>query len=241
MTHGNRTDAVLSVPGSNDTVPMRARRVFIYDEHPVVRQGLLRVLQHEADMIVCGESATVRGVVDAIRQLAPHLLICGIGEGHADSMCLVREVREHHPQVAVLVFSAQDEVLYAERMLAMGASGYITKQATSEELLASMRRVLNGEIYVSAALRSNVPSSYAGAGAPPHADPLARLSSRELQVLRMIGDGMSTRETARSLGLSVKTVESHRQNIKRKLHLKNAIQLLRYAVLAASERPASSP
>jgi DNA-binding NarL/FixJ family response regulator len=121
--------------------------------------------------------------------------------------------------------------MYAERMLAMGANGYISKQATSEELLASLRRVLDGNIYVSQAVGSNMIHQYANAGSYTSADPLDRLSRRELQILCLIGKGITTREAADSLNLSIKTVESHRQRIKRKLNLTTAAQLLRFAVL----------
>jgi DNA-binding NarL/FixJ family response regulator len=210
------------------------RRVLIVDDHPIVRQGLLRVMQNESDLIVCGETGIASEARTAIRELKPDVLICDIGERQADSIGLVRYVRTHHPQLPILVLSTLDETIYAERLLALGATGYITKQASSEELLASLRRVLDGNIYVSDTIRSNMIHKYAGVASRTLADPVHRLSSRELQVLRLLGEGMSTRETAHSLDLSIKTVESHRQRIKRKLNLKTAVQLLRYAVLASS-------
>jgi DNA-binding NarL/FixJ family response regulator len=134
------------------------------------------------------------------------------------------------------VLSAQDEALYAERMLSLGANGYITKAASSEEFLASLRCVLDGHIYVSETVRRNMLQRYAGRAAPRPDDPVDRLSNRELQILLMIGRGMTTRETAQSLHLSVKTVESHRHSIKRKLNLSTATQLVRYAVLDLARR-----
>ncbi|HTV94862.1 MAG TPA: response regulator transcription factor [Steroidobacteraceae bacterium] len=208
------------------------RRVLIVDDHPIVRQGLLRILQDQNDLIVCGEAGTASDASTAIRQLNPDVLICDIDQARTDSISLLRSARAHHPRLPILVLSTQDESVYAERVLAIGASGYITKQATSEELLASLRRVLDGDIYVSDTVRNSMLHRYAGAGSHTPADPVDRLSGRELQVLGLIGQGMSTRETAHFLNLSIKTVESHRQRIKQKLNLKTAVQLLRYAVLA---------
>jgi DNA-binding NarL/FixJ family response regulator len=216
------------------TTCRRPRRVLIVDDHPIVRQGLLRLMQNESDLIVCGETGTASDARTMIRELNPDILICDIDGKHADGIGLVRYVRAHHPQLPILVLSAQDEAIYAERMLALGANGYISKQASGEELLASLRRILDGNIYVSDTIRSNMIHKYARVASRTLADPVDRLSSRELQVLRFLGDGMSTRETAHSLRLSIKTVESHRQRIKRKLNLKTAVQLLRYAVLARS-------
>jgi len=144
---------------------------------------------------------------------------------HSDGIELVRHVRAHHPHLPILVLSALDEAVYAERMLSVGANGYITKQAPSEQFLVSLRRVLDGDIYVSEAVGNNMIRKYAD-----------RLSNRELQILLMIGKGMSTRETAHSLHLSIKTVESHRQRIKRKLNLSTGSQLVRYALLGLSNR-----
>ncbi len=212
----------------------RPRRILIVDDHPIVRQGLRRVVQNESDLTVCGEIGIASEARTAILELNPDVLICDIDEEHADSVGLVRYVRAHHPLLPILVLSTQDESIYAERMLAVGANGYITKQASSEELLTSLRRVLDGNIYVSDTIRSNMIHKYASVASRTLTDPVDRLSSRELQVLRLLGDGMSTRETAHSLHLSIKTVESHRQRIKRKLNFKTAVQLLRYAVLASS-------
>ena len=212
----------------------RPRRVLIVDYHPIVRQGLLRLVQDESDLIVCGETGTASEARTLIRELHPDVLICDIDGKHADGIGLVRHVRVHHPQVPILVLSTQDETIYAERMLALGANGYISKQASGETLLASLRRVLDGNIYVSDTIRNNMIHKYTNVASRAMADPVDRLSSRELQVLRLLGEGMSTRETANSLHLSIKTVESHRQRIKRKLNLKTSVQLLRYAVLAGS-------
>ena len=216
------------------------RRVLIVDDHPVVRQGLRSLLENADDLIVCGEAGTAMGARTAIDQLHPDALICEISLRQADGIALVRQLRAHHPQLPILVLSALDETIYAARMLALGVNGYIMKQASTEQFLVSLRRVLEGNLYVSDAVSNSMQSRFAGGASHPSADPIERLTNRELQVLHLIGKGASTRETAQLLHLSIKTVESHRQRIKRKLNLTTGVQLLRYAVLSHAQPPATS-
>ena len=208
----------------------RVRRVLIVDDHPLVRQGLRRVMENEEDLTVCGEAETARDARAAIKELDPDVVIADISLKQSDGIELVRDVRAHHPQLPILVLSMHDETIYAERMLSAGANGYIMKQAASEQFLVSLRRVLDGGIYVSEAVGNNMIQKFAAGGSYISANPIDRLSNRELQILHMIGKGMSTRETAQSLNLSIKTVESHRQRIKRKLNLSTGTQLVQYAV-----------
>ncbi|HEY0802800.1 MAG TPA: response regulator transcription factor [Steroidobacteraceae bacterium] len=209
-----------------------ARRILIVDDQPVFRQGLRHVLENEDDLDVCGEAEKASDTRAVIEQLSPDALICDITFKHIDGIELVRYLRAHHPQLPILVLSAQDEAIYAERMLSLGASGYIMKQAPTKLFLGSLRRVLDGNIYVSEAVGNSLLSKYGTGNSHLPADPIARLTNRELQVLNMIGEGMSTRETANLLHLGIKTVESHRQRIKRKLNLSTGTQLVRYAILS---------
>ena len=206
------------------------RRVLIVDDHPIVRQGLRRVMENEEDLAVCGEAETARDARTAIKDLSPDVVVADISLKQGDGIELVRDVRAHHPHLPILVLSMHDETIYAERMLSAGANGYIMKQAASDQFLISLRRVLDGNIYVSEAVGNNMIQKFAAGGAYASANPIDRLSNRELQILHMIGKGMSTRETAGSLNLSIKTVESHRQRIKRKLNLSTGTQLVQYAV-----------
>ena len=217
-------------PSAMMTGQRRVRRVLIVDDHPIVRQGLRRVMENEVDLSVCGEAESVRDARQAIKDLKPDALIADISLKQGDGIELVRDVRAHHPQLPILVLSMHDETIYAERMLSAGANGYIMKQAASEQFLIAMRRVLDGGIYVSEAVGNNMIQKFAAGGSYISANPIDRLSNRELQILHMIGKGMSTRETAQSLNLSIKTVESHRQRIKRKLNLATGTQLIQYAV-----------
>src|SRR5208283_1053755 len=139
----------------------RVRRVLIVDDHPIVRQGLRRVMEAEEDLIVCGEAETVRDARVAIKDLNPEVMIADISLKQGDGIELVRDVRAHYPQLPILVLSMHDETIYAERMLAAGANGYIMKQAASEQFLISLRRVLDGNIYVSEAVGNNMIQKFA--------------------------------------------------------------------------------
>jgi DNA-binding NarL/FixJ family response regulator len=215
-----------SAPGSVQDAKAARRRVLIVDDHPIVRQGLKRMIETEADMEVCGEAATEAQARRAIRELMPDIVIVDLALQEGDGLELVRDVHAHHPDVPMLVLSMHDETIYAERLLAEGASGYIMKQAAADQLLNALRAVLRGERYVSEQLAQTLGVRDDG----DTADPVKRLSNRELQVLNLVGRGVSSRDIAAELGLSVKTVESHRQSIKRKLNLATNSQLLQYAM-----------
>jgi len=186
-------------------------------------------MEAEEDLSVCGEAETARAARSAIKDLRPDGVIIDITLKQGDGVELVRDVRAHHPELPILVLSMHDEAIYAERMLSAGANGYLMKNAASEQFLEALRRVLDGRIYLSESVSNNMIQKLAS-GATYVSNPIDRLSNRELQILHMIGKGMSTKETAHSLNLSIKTVESHRQRIKRKLNLNTGTQLVQYAV-----------
>jgi DNA-binding NarL/FixJ family response regulator len=228
-------------------VPARSvsgrRRVLIVDDHPIVRHGIRRMIELEGDLEVCGEAQTEKEARDAIRELSPDVVIVDISLGQGDGLELVRDVHAQHPDLPMLVLSMHDELIYAERLLAAGASGYIMKQAASDQLIIALRQVLEGETYLSESLASALQlareqgtSSLAVVG-----DPLHRLSNRELQVLSFIGRGLSSREAAEALSLSIKTVESHRQSLKRKLNLATNAQLLQFAINWFARRGSLKP
>ena len=190
------------------------------------------MIEPEADLTVCGEAQTEREARAAIRELAPDVVIVDISLAQGDGLELVRDIHAQMPELPMLVLSMHDETIYAGRLLAAGASGYIMKQAASDQLLVAVRRVLDGGTYVSEALANTLmdPRGEEGARGGIVADPIERLSNRELQVLSLIGRGLSSRETAGTLGVSVKTVESHRQSLKRKLNLATNAQLLQFSI-----------
>jgi DNA-binding NarL/FixJ family response regulator len=218
-------------------VPVARRSVLIVDDHPIVRQGLRRLIEIEPDLTVCGDVATESQARQAIRDLNPDVVIVDLALQEGDGLELVRDVSAHHPELPMLVLSMHDEAIYAQRLLAEGAAGYIMKQAASDQLLTALRTVLRGQRYVSEQLAASLRRRMTGAsddtaapadGTP--SDPVERLSNRELQVLNLVGRGVSSRDIAADLGLSVKTVESHRQSLKRKLSLGTNSQLLQFAI-----------
>lgn len=227
---------LIATPIANNmtTSPVR-RRVLIVDDHPIVRQGLKRMIDAEADLEVCGEAESEPNARRALRELEPDIVIVDLSLQDGDGLELVRAVHAHHPETPMLVLSMHDEAIYAERLLAEGASGYIMKQAAADQLLTALRTVLQGDTYLSPEMSAVHKASANKLGV----DPLQRLSNRELQVLNLVGRGVSSRDIASELGLSVKTVESHRQSVKRKLHLMTNAQLIKYAMnLYAGRREA---
>jgi len=188
------------------------------------------MIETEADLVVCGEVQTEREARAAIRALVPDVVIVDISLAQGDGLELVRDVHAQRPDLPMLVLSMHDELIYGERLLAAGASGYIMKQAASDQLLVALRRVLTGGVYVSDTLAESMGKKRADGADGVASDPIERLSNRELQVLSLIGRGLSSREAADGLGLSVKTVETHRQSLKRKLNLATNAQLLQYAI-----------
>jgi DNA-binding NarL/FixJ family response regulator len=208
----------------------RARRVLIIDNHPLVREGLRSIIDGQPDLQVCAEADTARAARLAIIESQPDAMIVELGLNQGDGIELVRDVRAHYASLPILVLSCHDETIYAERMLSVGANGYIMKQASSQEILNSLRRVLDGAIYVSEGVGFSMVRKSSARGASLSANPIDRLTDRELQILHLVGKGKSTRETAQLLNLSIKTVESHRHRIKYKLHLTTGAQLVQYAI-----------
>jgi DNA-binding NarL/FixJ family response regulator len=208
----------------------RARRVLIIDNHPLVREGLRRLLENQPDLVVCAEADNARDARTAIKECAPDVIVADLGLNQGDGIELVRDVRAHYSLLPILVLSNHDETIYAQRMLSVGANGYIMKQASGEQILQSLRCVLDGDIYLSEGVGFSMVRRSGPRGATLSSNPIDRLTDRELQILHLVGKGVSTRATARLLNLSIKTVESHRHRIKYKLHLTTGAQLVQYAI-----------
>jgi DNA-binding NarL/FixJ family response regulator len=213
-----------------------ARRVFIVDDHPIVRQGLCQLIDHEPDLFVCGEASSVKEARANLPDALPDVVVVDLSLQDADGLELIKDIRSKHRHMPVLVLSMHDEDIYAERMLSAGANGYIMKQAAADQLLVALRRVLSGGIYVSERVGASMIERIAVSGSRKPVDPVERLSNRELQVLNLIGSGKSTREIADDLNLSIKTVESHRQRLKKKLNLETSPKLVQFAVNWVSRR-----
>ena len=209
---------------------IQPRSVLIVDDHPIVRQGLSQLINAEDDLEVSGSAATVEEALQSLGDSYPDVVIVDLSLAHSDGLELIKEIRKETRHLPVLVLSMHDENMYAERLLSAGANGYIMKQAAADQLLIALRRVLAGGVYVSEHLGASMIERIAGNDPKRTSNPIERLSNRELQVLNLIGRGKTTREVAENLTLSVKTVESHRQRIKKKLNLQTSAQLVQFAV-----------
>lgn len=207
----------------------RRARVFIVDDHPIVRKGIAELLRSAADMEVCGDAATIEDALRRIGETRPDLAIIDLSLPGAGGLDLLKDLAARHPEVKSVVLSMHDETLFAERALRAGARGYVMKQEAVPELETALRRVLEGKIYLSPAMSERMLGLMARGRAPSESSPLERLSDRELEVFEMIGRGMGTRDIARKLHLSVKTIESHREHIKGKLALPSASKLVQHA------------
>jgi len=205
-------------------------KIFIVDDHPIVRQGLALLINRELDLTVCGNAEEANSALQKIESLKPHVVIVDISLNGPDGLDLLKEIRMRDPNLPVLILSMLDELLYAERALRAGASGYIMKQEATEQVLVAIRRILAGEIYVSDRMANKMLHRLVGASLPLAGSPIANLTDRELEVFRLIGDGHGTRQIAEELHISVKTVESYQAHIKDKLALKNGRELVQRAI-----------
>ncbi|MHC4215965.1 MAG: response regulator transcription factor [Planctomycetota bacterium] len=207
------------------------KKVFIVDDHPIVRDGLMTIINHEKDLAVCGEAEEPQEALKAISELKPDVVIADITLKNSNGIELTKTLKACCPKLPVIVLSIHDESIYAERALRAGARGYLMKEVASENIVIAIRTVLSGEIYVSNRMGKKLLRKMAAAGkADTISAPTDSLSDRELEVLRLTGQGYKPSIIAQSMHLSVKTVETYRARIKEKLNLANADELLRYAI-----------
>ena len=204
-------------------------RVFLVDDHPIVRQGLALFIDREPDLMVCGEADGATSALQAIREAAPDFVVLDISLDGPDGLELLKTLRVRYPNLPVLVLSMHDEAVYAERALRAGANGYIMKQEATDRVLTAIRHILSGDVYLSDRLTKRMLQQFVNGSVSPR-DPLAKLSDRELEVYRLIGAGHSTRQIADELHVSTKTIESYQAHIKEKLALRNARELVQHAV-----------
>jgi DNA-binding NarL/FixJ family response regulator len=206
------------------------KRVFILDDHPMMRQGLCQLIEAEPDLSVCGEAETAGKALEAIAALNPDLVLADISLPDKNGLELIKDIQSVAPSLPVLVISMHDESLYAERVLRAGGRGYIMKQEGGKKLMQAIRQVLSGQIYVSEKMSAKILEIFSGHRAEAESSPVGKLTDREFEVFQLIGQGKSTKEIAAGLHLSAKTVEVHRINIKQKLQIRSAPELIRYAV-----------
>ena len=206
------------------------KTVLVVDDHPLMRQGLALLINQQQDMQVCGEAEEAQAAMHAIAQLRPDIMILDISLSGPDGLDLLKNIRASDPDLPVLILSMHDEAIYAERALRARANGYIMKQEATEKVLVAVRRILNGEVYLSERMSNKMLQQYIGGAPSMIQSRIASLSDRELEVFRMIGEGRGTREIAEELHLSIKTVETYQAHIKEKLALRSGRELIQHAI-----------
>lgn len=207
--------------------------VMIIDDHPIVRQGIAQLINREDDLRVCCEAGSADQVLEQITKCVncrSDIALVDMSLPGTSGLELVKILRTRLPAMHILVISMHDESLYAERALRAGAKGYIMKQEATQNVLTAIRQILSGGVYVSDKMHVKILRGVIEHRVDDSVFPLSSLSDKELEVLRFIGMGLKTRNIADMLGRSVKTIEAHRANIKGKLNLGNATELVRFAV-----------
>jgi DNA-binding NarL/FixJ family response regulator len=205
-------------------------KVFLVDDHPLVREWLTQLIQRESDLTICGEAEDTQEALEKIAQTKPDIVIADISLKTTHGLELVKDLQVRFPALPVLILSMHDESLYAERVLRAGAKGYITKQEATRKILPAIRQVLSGQIYISEKMASRMVNKMVLGRAQEQKSPIERLTDRELEVFQLIGCGQGTRRIATELHLGIKTVESYRARIKEKLKLEDGTQLLQQAI-----------
>lgn len=208
----------------------RIARILIVDDHPLMREGLSARIGSQTNMTVCGEAASVREALAKVKALEPDLVIVDLALAESHGLDLIKDLHIRYPAIRMLVVSAYDESLYAERCLHAGAHGYINKRDCQENLIDVLRTILDDQRYLSPELTQRLIGHAICGNVVVPEDPIQRLTDRELQVFQLIGQGLSTGSIAHQLHLSVHTIETHREKIRRKLSLKSGTELTRAAV-----------
>ncbi|HPR56531.1 MAG TPA: response regulator transcription factor [Deltaproteobacteria bacterium] len=205
-------------------------RILVVDDHPIFRHGLGQLIGQEDDLEVCGEAEDYHGALKAVEVLNPDMIVVDITLKDMSGIDLIKEVHRSRKGMPMLVISMHDESLYAERAFRAGARGYVMKQEASDSVVQAIRLVLSGGIYASRKVTENILTRFIEGSGEPSESPLKELTDREIEVFQLIGEGLSISEIGHRLHLSVKTIGTYRERIKEKLNLKNATELLRYAL-----------
>ena len=205
-------------------------RVFIVDDHPVVRQGVGMLVDQQNDMEVCGDAESGPEALKKIGELDPDLAVVDLSLKDSSGMELIKDLQVQHPEIRILVLSMHDETFFAERVLRAGARGYITKAESTLKVVDGIRAVMKGEVYLSDGMSSKMISKLVSGYGQPDKPSVDALTDRELEVFELLGNGYGTREIAEKLHRSVKTIETHRERIKEKLQIDSATDLIKHAV-----------
>ena len=204
--------------------------ILIVDDHPLVREGLITLISNQRDFSLSGEASGIAEARELVRQTRPNVVIVDLTLKDGNGITLIKELKEQYEGVKVLALSMHDETVFAERALQAGASGYVSKHEASRTIVQAIRTVLQDKLYLSERMMNRVLSRAIGSKKQPLRSPVERLSNREIEIFEMIGRGLTSRQIAQQLDLSQRTVDTHRENIKEKLELKNAVELTRHAV-----------
>lgn len=220
------------------TVSGRGRKkIFIVEDHPVTRRGMVQLINEEADLAVCGEAENTPQALAAMRSRKPDLALVDISLPGRSGLELIKDLQALYPRMAIVVMSMHDETIYAERVLRAGGRGYVMKSEGGDRLLDAIRMVLQGELYVSETMSARILNGFARHQTHTDRSALSELTDREFEVFQCLGEGLTAREIGQRLNLSSKTVDTHRLNIKAKLRLRTMPELMKYAVRwAATEQ-----
>lgn len=215
---------------SVETAAGARRRVLLVDDHPFMRAGLAQLIDRQSDIRVGGEAGSPAEALQLLAKVGPDLVLTDLTMPGRGGLEFIRDLCAAQPSLAILVVSMHDEAVFAERVLRAGARGYIMKEAGGEKLLAAIRRVLAGEVYLSPAMSARILENVAARRPRGSSSPIEKLTDREFEIFQMIGRGKSTRDIAAELHLSPKTVDVHRSHLKEKLGLRDSTALIRHAV-----------
>ncbi len=212
-----------------------ATRIMIVDDHPALCEGLGHRIDAQPDLEVCGQAADVDEALAKIGDLHPEVIIVDIALKNSDGLELIKSVDKRYKHVRTLVHSMYEEAVYADRCLHAGAMGYLNKEADPNEVIKAIREIRDGRVYVSAAMTRQIVSRTVKGG-EPQADPIDTLTDRQLEIFRLLGEGYNSHQLAERLCISVHTVDTHRDNIKRKLNVDSGSEVNRRAVLWVAEQ-----
>jgi DNA-binding NarL/FixJ family response regulator len=208
----------------------KIKKILIVDDHPLLRQGIKRVLEKEKDLVICGEASSANEAMDIINRDKPDIAIIDITlTGNVNGIELIRSIKDRFPEIYSLVLSMHSESIYAERAIKSGARGYIMKEDASKNIISAVRSVLNDELYLSSELSKKLLEKFIHKTKDSSLS-IETLSNREFEIYQLIGNGFSTKEIAYKLSLSIYTIESHKKNIKEKLSIKDSSELTRNAI-----------
>ncbi len=210
--------------------PLAKQQIFVVDDHPIVRTGLAQLIRQQSDLEVCGEASTPDEAFRHLSKSQPDLLLTDLTMPGRSGVEFIHDLLALYPKLLILVVSMHDEKIHAERALRAGARGYVMKESGGKDLLAAIRLVLSGQVYTSPKFTAEFLDGLSCPSKQCSASPIRKLSDREFEVLRLLGQGNSTGDIALQLHLSIKTVDAHRANIKQKLDLKSATALVSFAI-----------